>query len=485
MSLTGCPPVPQATAEERIAERVELMALLWQMLDGDTAYCANPRLLMVTKVLPELEHDPATVELSVLREGAGRDRIIKGLAAEAHGLGVDPALHALASALDRLSERWDGLLQALAAPLHKAYREMRQRADPLVAGFDPAGDMQALTGECDALTIAILPSLFLPPPQSGRHSALVVAPGGQATGYLFYGFPLDNDPARFGINSSWLLGGAWHYAVTRFIARHWPAVGKELQASLALEAALVTALADHRADVAWPQCIAEHLTIALKCALCRQAGLADLVHRAFAKAQGAAFFDWFAEWTGGLARSPETFVAEFERLPEILAVRQDELIATAAAARSGPVSINFALSSRQDRVLVVPDHWSEELAERIRRRWSLVSRVFERESAWRARPDPSRACVIAFGQAGYDRLIDSLLDAGGLTFDRSGEGGDVLVSLSPPERALKPWQLAVAVHDPEVAGHFAAEHVMALFHRTARFAGYQLVEGDGMAAVAA
>ncbi|MCJ2188481.1 hypothetical protein [Novosphingobium beihaiensis] len=480
MSLTGCPPLPQATARERVAERVELMALLWQVLDGDTAYCANPRLLMVTKIVPELLEDSATTQLAALRETQGRDSIIKGLTADVHGSGADPAVHELAEALDSLSDRWDGLLQALAIPLHKAYRDMCQRAGQLVEGFDPAGDLQSLTGERDALTVAILPSLFLPPPQNGRHSSLVVSPDGAATGYLFYGFPLDNDPARFGINSSWLLGGAWHYAVTRFIERRWPALGKALQADPGLEAALTAALAAHRAQVAWPQCIAEHLTIALKCALCRQAGLADLIHRIFAKAQGAAFFDWFAEWTTELARDPESFVREFERLPEILAARQGELIETADATRSGPASINFALSSRQDRVLVVPDHWSEELSERIRRRWSLVSRAFERESTWRERSGPQDVCVIAFGQAGRDRLIDSLLDARGLTLDRSDDGGDVLVSLSPPDRALKPWQLAVAVHDPEVAGNFAAEHVMGLFHRTARFSDYQLVEGDGM-----
>jgi hypothetical protein len=81
---------------------------------------------------------------------------------------------------------------------------------------------------------------------------------------------------------------------------------------------------------------------------------------------------------------------------------------------------------------------------------------------------------------GHDVIIDELLARRGLTLDQSAEGGEVLVSLFPPEHARSPWQIAIAVHDPEVAGNFSAEHVMGLFHSTARFAGYRFIDGDGV-----
>ncbi|MEI9928908.1 MAG: hypothetical protein WDN44_16010 [Sphingomonas sp.] len=480
MSLTGCHARGAATPSQLAAERVELMALLWQVLDGEVAYCANPRLLMATRLVPELQTLPATGRLRDLRRTNSRDQLIKGLVCAAHGLPVPAGLAELAAALDALSDQWDGLLGGLAAPLAAAYREMRSRAEPLAHGLDPSADMAAITGERDRLEVVVLPSLFLPPPQNGRHSVLVDLPEG-AIAYLHYGFPLDDDPAQFGISGYWLLGGAWHYAVNRFILRHWPAIAADLRAMPELEAALTQALADHREAVVWPQVVAEHVGIALKCALCAQARMPELVHRSFARTQGMAFFGWFKEWTAELAREPQDFVANFRRLPQVLEARRDELVAVAAATRSGPASINFALASRDHRpVIVLPDHWDDALRERIGRRWSLVTGALLSESEWRGSADPARASVIAFGQVGRDILVDELLTRRGLTLAESDEGGEVLVSLFPPERARKPWQMAIAVHDPEVAGNFAAEHVTGLFHGTARFAGYRFVEGDGM-----
>ncbi|HTZ03064.1 MAG TPA: hypothetical protein VMC05_12090, partial [Xanthobacteraceae bacterium] len=238
MSLTGCLSGAAATPSERSAERVELLAALWQVLDGDSAYCVNPRLLMATRFVPELQSAPATGLLRALRRTESRDHLIKGLVAAAHGVPAPDVITELAGALDDLSAQWDNLLGGLAAPLAQAYRQTRERAAPLSAGMDPAADMAAITGEQDFLDLKVLPSLFLPPPQNGRHSVLVDTPGQAAIAYLFFGYPLDDDPAQFGINRYWLLGGAWHYAVNRFIARHWPAMANELRAMPDLQAAL-------------------------------------------------------------------------------------------------------------------------------------------------------------------------------------------------------------------------------------------------------
>ena len=149
---------------------------------------------------------------------------------------------------------------------------------------------------------------------------------------------------------------------------------------------------------------------------------------------------------------------------------------------SGPASINFALASHQHRrVIVLPDHWDDALRERISRRWALISPALLRESEWRRSADQGSTSMIAFGQPGRDALVDDLLSRRGLELEESSDGGEVLVSLFAPSRARNPWQLAVAVREPEVAGNFSAEHVMGLFHGTARFAGYRFVEGDGMA----
>jgi len=482
VSLTGCPPAGEATPSQLAAERVELLALLWQVLDGDSAYCANPRLLMATHLVPELHETRAVARLRELRQAAGRDELIKGLVCATHGEPVPTDVALLATALDALSDGWDGLLEALAPPLAAAHRTMRDRADPLAAGLDPAADLAAITGEPDEMDVVVVPSLFLPPPQNGRHSVLVEPPGKRPVAYLFYGFPLDDDPAQFGINAYWLLGGAWHYAVSRFIRRHWRPIAAELRAMPELEAALTGALAEHRVETAWPQIVAEHLNVALKCVLCAQAGLPEAIHRSFARTQGLALFGWFRDWLLELARDPPSFVAGFAELPRTLDARRDALVAAAKATRSGPAAINFALASRHHRpVIVLPDHWDDALRERIGRRWSLVTGALVREREWRCADQRPGASAIVFGQVGRGGLVDELLTSRDLTLDPSDEGGEVLVSLFPGRTVRKPWQLAIAVHDPEVAGNFAAEQVMGLFHGTARFAGYRFVEGDGLA----
>lgn len=479
MSLTGCPSAAAATPSQLAAERTELLAVLWQVLDGDSAYCANPRLLMAMRLVPELQATTAIALLRELRQATSRDQLIKGLVGAAHGQPASTEIAELAAAIDGLSDAWDGLLEALAPLVSAGYREMRERADPLAAGLEPAADLAAITGERDVLDVVVLPSLFLPPPQNGRHSVLVDA-GARPVAYLFYGYPLDDDPAQFGINAYWLLGGAWHYAVNRFIGRHWPAISADLRAMPDLQTALTAALADHRGTIEWPQIVGEHASIALKCILCAHARLPETIHRSFARTQGLALFGWFREWIAQLALDPRTFVAGFRDLPRTLDARRDELVAAANATRSGPAAINFALASREHRpVIVLPDHWNDALRERIGRRWSLVTGSLLREREWRSAEERACASAIVFGQVGRDGLIDELLTSRDLTLDQSPEGGEVLVSLFPGESVRRPWQIAIAVHDPEVAGNFAAENLMGLFHGTARFAGYRFVGGDG------
>lgn len=478
MSLTGCPRSSEATSAELCAERVELLALLWQVLDGDAAYCANPRLLMITRLLPELQEDPAARNLAVLRKSCDRDRLIKLLTSDAHGASIDPHGRALASNLDALSDRWDALLQGLAAPLTQAYRTMRDRAERLTVGLDPVGDMERLAGEYDPLTMHFCPSLFLPPPQTGRHSSLVSSHEGEAAAYLFYGFPLDSDPAQYGINPQWLLGGAWHYPVTRFVERHWQSIGAALAIDRQLGTALSAALEGHRDKILWPGFIAEHLVLVLKCALCRASGLPDRVHRDFARTQGAAFFDWFVLWISDIAKDPAGFVAEFALLPETLAAKQGELIEAADVMQSGASSINFAMASRQPRVIVLPDHWDVALREKIRRRWSLVARAIITESEWHQRIGREAECMIAFGEVGRDQMVDSLLDTIEDESTSIGTAHDLIVALIPQRRASTPWQLAIGVSDAELAGSFSAEHIMKSFQRVARFSRAEFIGAD-------
>jgi hypothetical protein len=482
VSLTGCPRAADATPSQLAAERVELMALLWQLLDGEAAYCANPRLLTAMRFLPELSAVPAARQLRDLRQTKSRDRLIKGLVSAAHRVPAPLDVANFAGALDDLSDEWDGRLEGLAAPLTAAYAQMRKQAAPLAEGLNPAADVAAITGERDPLEVVVLPSLFLPPPQNGRHSVLIDAARDGAVAYLHFGFPLNDDFSQFGISHYWLLGGAWHYSVERFIRRHWFTIAADLEARSDLKAVLTAALADHREAVAWPQIVAEHVNIAMKCLLCQSVRMPDMVHHAFARTQGMAFFGWFKNWMVELGCHPQTFVMEFRRLAQEMDARKDELVAVAAATPSGPASINFALASRQHRrVIVLPDHWDDALRERIGRRWSLISDTLLRESEWRGAFDRAATSAIAFGQVGRDVTVDELLARRGLSLGQSREGGELLVSLSPPKRARKPWQIAIGVHDPEVAGNFSADHAMGLFHSTARFVGNRFVEGDGMA----
>lgn len=472
-------PASQTSAQAR----VEIFAALWQLGESGNPYCANPRLLTVLRLVPLLHEHQAGKLLQPLRESYGRDRLIKGLVAASHGLDVAPEVAALAAAIDDLSGQLTDALGALAQPLAAAHAEMTARAHSLAENLTPAEDLAAMTGDPDSLRVAVLPSLFLPPPQTGRHGALVTPPGETPVAHLHFGYPLDQAPESFGITRYWVVGGGWHYAVDRFIRRHWAPIAAELRAMPDLERALTEALAPHRETVTWPMVLAEHVNIALKCQLSRRAALPELVHRGFARARGLAFFPWFDDWITSLADRPAEFVKHFRRLPQVVATERDALLAAATRMHSGPPSINLALANGQGKaVVVVPDRWDGALVDAISERWALVTPTLMRESHWQETTARDDLPVIAFGEAGRDALVDGLLADRGQTLDRSTEGDDLLVALVPPERAGRPWRMAVAVCDPLVAGGFAAEQALDLFHSIARFSGGRFIKGDGLAA---
>jgi hypothetical protein len=254
----------------------------------------------------------------------------------------------------------------------------------------------------------------------------------------------------------------------------------------AVETTLVAALTPHRESTSWPLVLAEHINIALKCQLSRQADLPQVVHRGFARARGLAFFPWFDQWIEALAGNPATFLDGFRALPQAVAEACESLVAIAARTASGPPSINLALAQgERTAVLVIPDHWSDPVTTAIGQRWRMVAPTLMREGAWRRSVTRDQTPVIVFGEAGRDSLVDELLAHRAVQFERSPQGGDIVVALVPAPVMGTPWRLAVAVGDQEVAADFAVEQAMDLFHGVARFAGHRFVSGDGLAPAAA
>ena len=275
------------------------------------------------------------------------------------------------------------------------------------------------------------------------------------------------------------MGGGWHYAVDRFIHRHWPDMAEKLRAMPEVEQVIVSMLAPHRDTVTWPTVLAEHASIALKCALSRQESESESVHRRFAQARGLVLFPWFDEWIRNLTSQSANFVNAFEALPEKIEQEYTSLVEIADISHSGPPTINMALASGQGHAtIVIPDNWEQTAFDAIAKRWEIVTPHVMRETQWREHSEVHNSPVIAFGQASHDELIKSAMMEHQLQLNPSAEGGDLLLALLPVKTAKQPWRLLIAVEDKSVATRFPAEQALDLFHRVARFSSLRFVEGD-------
>jgi hypothetical protein len=461
--------------DRNAAESVEWLAALWELAEGKESQCANPHLLTLLRLSPRVSAHPALACVAGLRREQSRDRLIKILVEAAYGEAAQPVLQ---SALQSFAAEAEGRLGAgFYGLIRQARDEARQRVEEIAGEMNPSEDLAAVTGEWIPLRVVLSPSVFLPPPQSGRHGALVRQPE-EWVAHLFFGFPLRQDPQKFNINRIWLLGGAWHYAIHLYLDRYWPQIAQRLAADRELAEAVTLALGppqDHR-GAPWTEVLRMHVNVALKGLLSQRFGLPDVLHRAFARATGLKLFPWFEEWLRGGGAEGSALGAYISTLPEALAAERPRWESSARAEAGAPPSVNLALLSPSARraCLVVPDEWSDEAAAAAVAGWRLLPLPLLRYGEWARTRAHDANPVIAFGEPGRNPLVRRVLAQRGLSLDTLETDDPAIIALSPPDPGAAAWCIAVAVSRPETAAALRME--MAL-NETSR---YILLQGGNV-----
>ncbi|MEM8993548.1 MAG: hypothetical protein AAGF23_02025, partial [Acidobacteriota bacterium] len=337
--------------------------------------------------------------------------------------------------------------------------EARQRVLEIGGDLDPARDVEDVTGEPIAVRVLVAPSLFLPPPQGGRHGVMIQR-GDEQIASLHFGFPLKQPPERFSITRPWLLGGSWHYAINVYLDRYWPRIAEQLHADSVLESKVLEVQDGVKSQNGpWADWLKSHVNVALKCALSQRVGVPDAAHRAFAKGRGLVIFPWFDEW---LKNRPEDVPLErhLGDLPAAMAADQERWVEIAQAPEKPPVAVNLALLSMSTRraYLVVPDSWPDDAVNTAVAGWRLMPLPVVRFSEWRAKREAGdTAPTIAFGTPASNPLVEEVLTERGLSLDAVEAEAPAIIALSAPGTPRPAWCLAVAVDGPEVASSLRIE----------------------------
>lgn len=454
---------PERRAAQNARDRVEWLAALWQLTEPGKPQGANPNLLTVLRFAARLGEHPAFAAVARLRREQSRDRLIKAVVTAAYG-GQAPHPELSESLETLLAEAEDVIGIGPWQLVEQAREDVQRRAEALAGELDPAGDLEAVTGERVPVRVVLAPSVFLPLPQDGRHGVLVRRPQGWAV-HLHFGFPLQRDPEKLGIDRAWILGGAWHYAIHLYLERYWSSIERRLAESPVLEEA-VSAVSPWVADGArkrWTDFLRTHLNVAFKALLSRRIGMPVSVHRAFARASGLVLFPWFDEWLQHSGAEGAALAAHLSTLPEALAAARPVWEGQARSAASDPGAVNLALVSPSVRraCMVVPDEWSKEAAAAAAAGWRLLPLALVRYEEWLRTRAGKGDPVIALGEPERNPLVRRVLEQRGLSLEAVEAEDPAIIALSKPGFEDAPWCIAVAVARPETAAALRIEAALA------------------------
>jgi hypothetical protein len=453
--------------ERRATQSVEWLAALWELTEDGASRCANAHLLTLLQFSRHLRVHPALDDVARLRRVSSRDQLIKGVVCAAYGAAtrhhtLHEALEALAADGENITGRGPWRL------INEAAAEARRRVWDLTGDLDPAADLAAVVGERLPLRVVVAPSVFLPPPQAGRHGVLVRR-GDAWVAHLHFGFPLGENPQPFSITRPWLLGGAWHYAIDLYLQTHWPAIARRLADRRDLADALASAVgSDPADDGGWTEILKAHVNVALKCLLSRRLSVPDGAHRAFAKARGLVLFPWFDRWLLESGATGAALAAHISSLPEALAAGRLDWECLARADTGTPPTVNLALISPVTRraCLVVPDQWPDQAVTAAVAGWRLFRLPIVRYGEWVRGRAKDASPVIAFGEPDRNPLVRRVLEQRGLSLAALDAADPAIIAISLPGFDQAPWCIAVAVTRPETS---AALHVETALQQTGAY----------------
>lgn len=466
------------TPSQRANRAVEWLAALWALTDGHAPpRTANPDLLPALHRL-DLADQPAYRLVTALRRGTNLDRLVKGVVRSAYGLSLTepgapplPFAGRLVESLAQLDLAWGERFDQAVA---QGRVELAAQIDPLLAGADPAQDLAELVGEPVPLRLEITPSLFLAPPQAGRHGLRLAQPDGDQV-HLYFGLPLGSPPGAFGITREWLVAGGWHYAVECWLDRYWPQLKEALGAQPNL-ADTWTAATNPPAG-GWLRSVRTHLSISLMAALWARQGYPTDSVRLLARGQRLLAIDWFADW---LAASTGRLSDHLASLPAALVSDQAEWERQAQVPTGLPDAINLTMAPlwRGRPRLVCPDRWSDEALGAVQAGWERLRLPALRHSAWLASAESASEPAIAYGDPLENPLVAAVLAARGLGLHQADGAEPVLVALARGERAGDPWRLAIAAERSEQLTPLGLDQVLRLGYTWAILDGGRLQRGQ-------
>jgi hypothetical protein len=456
------------TARERLAvDGVEWLAALWELTEPRACRSANPHLIALLQLKPQLLAHPACRLVGALRQSTTRDRLVKQLVASAYA--ETPAGDELMVAVRSFERDFAACLGAPVADfIASARAEAFDRACRIAGPLEAATQLGELTGERLPFRAVLAPSVFLPVPQAGRHGALIHLTG-ESVAHLHFGFPVHGGASPFGFTREWFVAGAWHYAIQTYLARHWPPVAQRLTARPDVMRGLLDVLGSvpsrrgTMSDVDVPKVMAEHVNFAMKSALYRRSGFREDLLRALAHGEGLVLFSWVRQWLLDRVRGTP-LPMYLLTLPEALAAArpewQDLRFADVAPP---PTAIRVALTSMSARsaTFVVPDGWSDAASTAAMAGWDLLSLPRLRYSEWCRLRARDANPVIAFGEPERNDLVRGVLDQRGLSLARIDAHDPAIIALSRPGFEGRDWCLAVAVTRPETAALLHIEMALA------------------------
>jgi hypothetical protein len=446
--------------EQAALNAVEWLAALWDLCAPGPSQAANAHLAALVRVASDLRLHDACAWLDRERRVSSRDQLVKRVVTAAYRQtddgNISASFHQLCADIPQV------LGPALYGLLREARDEARARVEVLAGHLDPVGDVAEITGEPIPMRVVIAPSLFLPPPQAGRHGVLLR--GGETVAHLHFGFPLERDPCQYDINRAWLIGGTWHYALRLYTNRYWPGIARRLAACADLEEAVSALAADTPAgrvapgEPRWIRWLEHHLHVTLKRLLYRQRGGPDDAVRLLNELQGYSLMSWFDSWLARGLSSKVPLADVLATLPDALRRERSDWEALAGTAAPPPLTLNFALLSRSAgrAVLVFPDDWSEPAVQAAAAGWRAGPMPIVRCSGWLAARGADAAPVIAFGEPASNTLVRTVLEQRGLPWPPCPSDSAAVVALSTAPVAGAQWCIAVAVSRPEVAATLKA-----------------------------
>jgi len=438
-------PVDLLEAASRANEAVEWLAIAWLLTERGLPDTANPHLLPRLRELsaPLLEQAVDLSRLAALRERIPRDRFVKQLVLAAYGefeLVVPDEFELLLFATELLCVK-ESLRELLASEFDEAETVVAE----LVGDFDPAEDLSRIVGDSVAATAVFVPSLFMAPPQRGRHGVLIERES-SAVMHLHFGLPLRQSLSQHFITPQSLRTGGWHYAIQYYLQQHWPQLEARLDALPGLGDAFLRGAAD---NFVWPKAVRGYVSHALKILLDMQSGLPKKQGLLLAQARGAVHTEWFMDWILGSVRERGTLGEALEELPEVLLDKREEFEARRVPTFV-PKGISLALmnSFSRDFFLVCPDDWADDSLKDLRERWDFLGKPeVLRHTDWLKADGPGP--LLAVGPPGSNPLVADLLTQRGLSLESLPPEAPMVVTLGilPGSSEESIWAIAVAIRD--------------------------------------